>query len=78
MNIQLTVHAMKFSIYTERQKSCTTFSFDFFRNKIDDFKNQCSLVFMHVQLTIVVENIKRVWNHAYIFMRKMKNRNFWA
>ena len=27
----------------------------FFWNKIDDFKNQCSLVFMPVQLTIVVE-----------------------
>ena len=47
-------------IYTERQKSCTTFSFDFFWNKIDDFKNQFSLVFMPVQLTIVVEKIKRV------------------
>ena len=35
-------------LYTERQKSCTTFSFDFFWNKIDDFKNQCSLVFMPV------------------------------
>ena len=32
----------------------------FFWNKIDDFKNQCSLVFMPVQLTIVVEKIKRV------------------
>ena len=30
----------------------------FFWNKIDDFKNQCSLVFMPVQLTIVVEKIK--------------------
>ena len=32
----------------------------FFWNKIDDFKNQCSLVFMPVQLTIVVEKIKCV------------------
>ena len=47
-------------VYTERQKSCTTFSFDFFLNKIDDFKNQCILVFIPVQLTIVVEKIKRV------------------
>ena len=48
------------SIYTERQKSCTTFSFDFFWIKIDDFKNQCSLVFMPVQKTIFVEKIKCV------------------
>ena len=33
--------------------------------------NQCSLVFMPVQKTIVVEKIKCVSNHAYIFMRKM-------
>ena len=32
----------------------------FFWNKIDDFKNQCFLVFIPVQLTIVVEKIKRV------------------
>ena len=48
----------KFHIYTERQKSCTTVSFDFFLIKIDDFKNQCSLVFMPVQKTIVAEKIK--------------------
>ena len=57
------------------QKSCTTFSFWI---KIDDFKNQNSLVFMPVQKTIVAEKIKCVGNHAYIFARKMENRNFWA
>ena len=46
--------------YTERQKSFTTFSFDFSWIKIDDFKNQCSLVFMAVQKNIVVEKIKCV------------------
>ena len=56
--------------YTERQKSCTTFSFDFFWIKIDDFKNQCSLVFMPVQKTIVAEKIKYVWNNALIFVWK--------
>ena len=60
-----------FSIYTERQKSCTTFSFDFFFwLKIDDFENQCSLVVMPVQMTIVAEKIKCVGNHTYIFGRK--------
>ena len=44
-----------YQIYTERQKSCSTFSLDFFLLKIDDFKNQCSLVFMPVQRTIVAE-----------------------
>ena len=47
-------------IYTERQKSCTTFSFDFFWIEIDDYENQCSIIFMPVQKTIVVEKIKRV------------------
>ena len=46
--------------YTERQKSCTTFSFDFLWIEIDDYQNQCSLVFMPVQKTIVVEKIKCV------------------
>ena len=48
------------SLYTERQKSCTTFSFDFFWIEIDDYKNQCSLVFMPVQKTIVAEKMKCV------------------
>ena len=30
----------------------------FFWLKVDDFKNQCSLVFMPVQMTIVAEKIK--------------------
>ena len=47
-------------IYTERQKSCTTFPFDFFWIEIDDYENQCSIVFMPVQNTIVVEKIKCV------------------
>ena len=46
--------------YTERQKSCTTFSLDFFLIKIDDFKNQCSLVFMPVQKTIVARKKNKV------------------
>ena len=37
-----------------------------FRDKIDD----CSLVFMPMPRTIVVEKIKCVGNHAYIFGRK--------
>ena len=45
-------------IYTERQKTCTTFSFDFFWIEIDDYENQCSIVFMPVQKTIVVEKNK--------------------
>ena len=56
--------------YTERQKSCTTFSFDFFWNKIDDFKNQCSLVFMPVQLTIVVEKNKACMKSCLHFYEK--------
>ena len=52
-------------IYTERQKSCTTF-FRCSLIKIDDLKIQCSLVFMPVQKTIVAEKIKCVGNHAYI------------
>ena len=32
----------------------------FFWIKIDDYKNQCSLVFMPMQKTIVVEKIKCV------------------
>ena len=48
------------TIYTKRQKSCTTFSLDFFWIKIDGFKNQCSLVIMPVQKTIGVEKIKCV------------------
>ena len=48
---------VRYIVYTERQKACTTFSFDFFWIKIDDFKNQYSLVFMPVQKTIVVEEI---------------------
>ena len=47
-------------IYTERQKSCTTFSFNFFWIEIDDYENQCSIVSMPVQKTIVVEKIKCV------------------
>ena len=43
------------SIYTERQNSCTTFSFDFFLIKIDDFK-----IVVPVQKTIVAEKIKCV------------------
>ena len=58
-------------IYTERQKSWTTFSFHFFQLKINDFKNQFSLVFVPVQMTIVAEKIKCVGNHTYIFGRKM-------
>ena len=36
------------------------FSFDFFWIEIDDYENQCSIVFMPVQRTIVVEKIKCV------------------
>ena len=56
-------------IYTERQNSCTAFSFDFFSIKNDKFKNinQYSLVFVPVKKTIVTEQIKRVGNHGYIF-----------
>ena len=43
----------------------------FFWIKIDDFKNQCSLVFMPVQKTIVAENMKCVSNHGFNFARKM-------
>ena len=40
----------------------------FFWLKIDDFKNQCSLVFMPVQMTIVAEKIKCVGNYTCIFL----------
>ena len=53
-------HQRQGDLYTERQKSCTTFSFDFFWIEIDDYENQCSIVFMPVQRTIVVEKIKCV------------------
>ena len=56
-------------MYTERQKYCTTFSFDFFFwIKIDDFKNKCALVFMPGQKTIIIEKIKCVGNHTYILI----------
>ena len=48
----------------------------FFWIKIDDFKNQCSLVFMAAQKTIVKEKIKCVGNHACIFGRKCKIETF--
>ena len=70
LEIMLTKVGTLFS-YSERQKSCTTYSFDFFWIKIDDFKNQRSLVFMPAQKAIVAEKIKCVGNHAYIFGRKM-------
>ena len=38
-------------MYAERQRSCNTFSFDIFWIKIDDLRNQCSLVFMPVEKT---------------------------
>ena len=41
-------------LYTERQESCTAFSFDFFWIKIDDLKNQCSLFFMPVPTGVFV------------------------
>ena len=69
--VYLYINIYIYVFYTERQKSCTTYSFDFFWIKIDDFKNQRSLVFMPVQKTIVSEKIKCVGNHAYIFGRKM-------
>ena len=48
----------KHSKYTERQKYCTTSSFDFFLIKTDDLRNQYSLLFMPVQKTIVAEKSK--------------------
>ena len=59
-------------MYNECQKSCTPCTFDFFKIKFDDFKNQFSLVFMPVQKTIVAEKIKCIGNHAYILEKKCK------
>ena len=63
-------------IYTERQKSCSTFSLDFFLLKIDDLKNRCSLVFMPVQRTIDAE--KSVQEIIPTFLREKCKINFWA